>query len=62
MSGSRNSVYINDADQNKTFRFDLLEYPDPAFGLNIAANRESIELSWMDIATSPCPAMTMRRC
>lgn len=46
LSGSRNSVYVNDADQKKTFRFDLLEYPDAAFGLNIAANRKSIELSW----------------
>jgi tetratricopeptide (TPR) repeat protein len=46
LSGSRNSVYVNDVDQHKTFRFDLLEYPDAAFGLNIAANREAIELSW----------------
>jgi len=45
-SGSRNSVYVNDTDLEKVFRFDLLEYPDAAFGLNIAANREAIELSW----------------
>lgn len=45
-SGSRNSVYVSDVDLNKTFRFDLLEYPDAAFGVSIAANRETIELSW----------------
>jgi tetratricopeptide (TPR) repeat protein/DNA-binding beta-propeller fold protein YncE len=45
-SGSGNSVYVNDADLKKTFRFDLLEYPDPAFALNIDANRKAIELSW----------------
>ena len=46
VSGARNSVYVTDVDQNKTFRFDLLEYPDPAFGLSIAANRKTIELMW----------------
>ncbi len=46
LSGARNSVYVNDVEQKKTFRFDLLEYPDPAFGLNIAANRKAIELIW----------------
>ena len=46
LSGSSNSVYVNDADRKKTFRFDLLEYPDAAFGLNIAANHESINLTW----------------
>ena len=55
LSGSRNSVYVNDADQHKTFRFDLLEYPDAAFGLNIAANREAIELSW---SSSKSPIIT----
>ena len=46
LSGARNSVYVNDVDRKKTFRFDLLEYPDAAFGLNIAANRKTIDLSW----------------
>ena len=46
LSGSRNSVYVNDVDLKKTFRFDLLEYPDAAFGLNIAANHQSIDLTW----------------
>ena len=46
LSGSSNSVYVNDADRKKTFRFDLLEYPDAAFGLNIAANYKSIDLTW----------------
>jgi tetratricopeptide (TPR) repeat protein len=46
LSGSSNSVYVNDADRKKTFRFDLLEYPDAAFGLNIAANHKSIDLTW----------------
>ncbi len=46
MSGARNSVYVNDIGLKKIFRFDLLEYPDAAFGLNIAANRESVNLVW----------------
>ncbi len=46
LSSSSNSVYVNDADRKKTFRFDLLEYPDAAFGLNIAANHKSIDLTW----------------
>ena len=46
LSASKNSVYINDSGQKKSFRFDLLEYPDAAFGLNIAANRKTIELTW----------------
>ncbi len=46
LSGSRNSVYVNDTDLKKTFRFDLLEYPDAAFGLNVAADRKTINLSW----------------
>lgn len=45
-SGSKNSVYINDSKRQKNFRFDLLEYPDAAFGLNIAANRKAIDLAW----------------
>ena len=46
LSGQTNSVYVNDRDHRRIFRFDLLEYPDPAFGLNIAANRSAIELLW----------------
>ncbi|MEM7561834.1 MAG: tetratricopeptide repeat protein, partial [Pseudomonadota bacterium] len=46
LSGAKNSVYINDVDRSKSFRFDLLEYPDAAFGLNIAADNQSIDLSW----------------
>ena len=46
LSGAKNSVYVNDSDQRKHFRFDLLEYPDAAFGLAIAANKEAINLMW----------------
>jgi tetratricopeptide (TPR) repeat protein len=46
LSGSKNSVYINDIDREKNFRFDFLEYPDAAFALNLAANRNSVELNW----------------
>ena len=46
LSGAKNSVYVNDKDLQKNFRFDFLEYPDPAFGLRIAANKETIELTW----------------
>lgn len=45
-SGSKNSVYVNDSKQGKNFRFDLFEYPDAAFGLNVAANNELINLKW----------------
>jgi len=46
LSGAKNSVYVNDVDLKKTYRFDLLEYPDAAFALNIAANHKAIELAW----------------
>ncbi|MFT5218198.1 MAG: tetratricopeptide (TPR) repeat protein [Gammaproteobacteria bacterium] len=46
LSGSKNSLYVNDPDQQKTFRFDFLEYPDAAFALKIAANRKSVDLQW----------------
>jgi tetratricopeptide (TPR) repeat protein len=45
-SGTTNSLVVNDSARRKQFRFRLLEYPDPAFGLNIAADRKAIELSW----------------
>ena len=45
-SGAKNSVYVNDSELRKNFRFDLFEYPDAAFGLNIAANNELINLEW----------------
>jgi tetratricopeptide (TPR) repeat protein/DNA-binding beta-propeller fold protein YncE len=45
-SGAKNSVYVNDFELGKNFRFDLFEYPDAAFGLNIAANNELINLQW----------------
>ena len=45
-SGAKNSVYVNDPELRLNFRFDLLEYPDAAFGLNIAANNELINLQW----------------
>ena len=46
LSGAKNSVFVNDSDLQKHFRFDLLEYPDPAFGLAIAANKRAINLMW----------------
>jgi tetratricopeptide (TPR) repeat protein len=45
-SGAINSVYVNDSKLRQNFRFDLFEYPDAAFGLNIAANNELINLEW----------------
>ena len=46
LSGTKNSVYINDSKRKKYFRFDMLEYPDAAFGLNVAANKKAIYLEW----------------
>ena len=45
-SDSKNSIYVNDSERHKYFRFDLLEYPDSAFGLNISANRRALNLAW----------------
>ena len=46
LSDAKNSVFVNDEDLQQHFRFDFLEYPDQAFGLNIAANKQTIELMW----------------
>lgn len=46
LSEASNSLVVNDSARRKQFRFRLLEYPDSAFGLNIAADRKAIELSW----------------
>ncbi|MCP4389543.1 MAG: 6-bladed beta-propeller, partial [Gammaproteobacteria bacterium] len=46
LSGAKNSVYINDSKRQKHFRYDLLEFPDAAFGLNIAADRKAVNLVW----------------
>ena len=45
-SGAFNSLVVNDSARGKQFRFRLMEYPDSAFGLNIAADRKAIELGW----------------
>jgi tetratricopeptide (TPR) repeat protein/DNA-binding beta-propeller fold protein YncE len=45
-SGNSNSIFIYDRDRKKNFRFDLLEYPDSAFGLKIAANKSHVNLQW----------------
>ncbi len=45
-STATNSIHINDTDQKKHFRFDLLEFPEPAFGLKIVANQTRIQLEW----------------
>ena len=55
VSGTKNSVYINDSDLETTHRFDILEYPDAAFGLHIAANKEAIHLRW---SSSQSPLIT----
>ncbi len=45
-SGAINRVYVNDRERGTGHRFELFEYPDAAFGLNIAANRRTIGLAW----------------
>ncbi len=45
-SGAKNSVHVNDYGLKQNIRFDLHEYPDAAFGLNIAATNELINLEW----------------
>ncbi len=46
LSSAKNSVYVYDSGQQKSFRFDLLEFPDAAFGLKIAADQEAVNLAW----------------
>ena len=45
-SGTTNTVYVNDVSRQQSFRFDLLEYPDSAFGLRVSGNEETIDLRW----------------
>jgi DNA-binding beta-propeller fold protein YncE len=45
-SGATNSVYVNDSALQQNFRFDFLEYPDAAFGLQVSGNKETIDLRW----------------
>ena len=52
LSGDKNSVYINDIYRKKSFRFDFLEYPDAAFGLNLAANKKTVDLDWSSSQSS----------
>ncbi len=45
-STSTNTIHINDSDLKRHYRFDLLEYPDAAFGLKISANKSKLKLEW----------------
>jgi tetratricopeptide (TPR) repeat protein/DNA-binding beta-propeller fold protein YncE len=54
-SGNTNSVFIYDEDLKKNFRFDILEYPDAAFGLQIAASKSHVNLQW---SSSRSPLIT----
>ena len=45
-SAETNRIHINDVELKKHYRFDLLEFPDAAFGLKIAANKKQLDLSW----------------
>ncbi len=45
-SGDKNIIHINDTRLKKHFRFDLLEIPDPAFGLKIGGDKSQIRLEW----------------
>ncbi len=46
-SGAINRIYVNDRERGHGHRFELFEYPDAAFGLGIAANRQTIGLAWI---------------
>ena len=45
-SGSKNSVIVNDVEIQQATRFDLLEFPDPAFSLLVQGDKQKTELSW----------------
>ncbi len=51
-STDRNSIYINDTGLKQLFRFDYLEPPDAAFGLQVSANKSQVTLQW-DSTQSP---------
>lgn len=46
VSGATNEILINDSKLNKLFRFNMLEYPDTAFALQVNADRKQVELVW----------------
>ena len=45
-SGAKNSVYVYDSELQTNTRFDLIEYPDAAFGLRISGDNTLIKLKW----------------
>ncbi len=45
-STDKTSVFINDVELKKIFKFDYLEYPDAAFGLKVTANKKQVRLKW----------------
>ena len=54
-SADTNSIHLNDTELKRHYRFDLLEFPDAAFGLKIAANKKQLMLSW---SSSRSPLIT----
>ena len=46
VSGAKNSVHVYDSELQTNTRFDLLEYPDAAFGLRVSADNTLIKLKW----------------
>ncbi len=46
VSSKTNSVFLNDVELNQLSRYDLHEFPDPAFGLRIAANNKQVNFEW----------------
>lgn len=51
-SSDKNTVFINDTELAKLFRFDYHEIPDPAFGLRVLGNKKQVVLKW-DSTQSP---------
>lgn len=45
-SAATNSIHINDFKLKRHYLFNLLEYPDPAFGLRVTASYSEINLQW----------------
>ena len=45
-STDKNSIYVHDTEAGQLFRFDFLEYPDAAFGLQVAGDKSNVELKW----------------
>ena len=51
-SSNKNIILVNDIERKKIFSFHYYEIPQPAFGLRVIGNKDSVKLEW-DSTRSP---------